>query len=383
LAIAKAMPYKRSMKTRLYLDYNATAPLRPEAAALISEIGAQPHNASAVHAFGRAGRKYIEAAREQIATLCGAPPTQVIFNSGATEGNNTVLAHFKNERILISSIEHPCVLEAAKENTQNCERIPVTQDGVIDLAALETLLKKEKTALVSVMAVNNETGVIQPTAKISALAHKYGALYHCDGVQAAGRIPLSMTAMGIDFLTLSAHKIGGPQGVGALVLGLCGITPTLLHGGGQEKRARAGTENVAGIAAFGLAATLAQNTNLTQWRDHLETELLKITPQTLIHGKNAPRVGNTSLFSLPGLSSETLLMAFDLEGIALSNGSACSSGRIEPSHVLTAMGASNKIASAALRVSMGWATQEKDIEHVLAVWSNITHRLKDKIAAHA
>jgi cysteine desulfurase len=370
------------MKPCLYLDYNATAPLRPEAAALMQDLCLHPCNASAVHSFGRKGRKHIEEAREQIAALCNAPSTQVIFNSGATEGNNTVLSHFKGERILVSNIEHPSVFEAAKEHTKNFETIPVTPDGVIDLAALEILLKKEKTALVSVMAVNNETGVIQPTKEISALAHKYGALYHCDGVQAAGRIPLSITDMGIDFLTLSAHKIGGPQGVGALVLGLCGATPTLLHGGGQEKRARAGTENVAGIAAFGLAATLAKNTNLAQWRDHLETELLKIAPQIILHGKNSPRVGNTSLFSLPGLSSETLLMAFDLEGAALSNGSACSSGRVEPSHVLKAMGIDDKTAKATLRVSMGWATQERDIELFLNIAAKILNRFKDKMNTH-
>jgi cysteine desulfurase len=241
------------MKKRVYLDYNATTPQRAEVINKMTALMHAPHNASSVHAFGRDGRKAIEHAREHIAALVNAPAAQIIFNSGATEGNNTVLNHFKNERIIVSAIEHPSVLEA----TPNAQRISITKDGIVDLAALEALLKKEKTALVSIMAVNNETGVIQPIERISALVHSNGALFHCDGVQAAGRIPLDITKMGIDFLTLSAHKIGGPQGTGALILGLCGITPTLLQGGGQEKRARAGTENVAGIAGFGVAAELA------------------------------------------------------------------------------------------------------------------------------
>lgn len=376
------------MKQGIYLDYNATAPLRPEAAALMQTIFAYPHNASSVHSFGRAGRKYVEAAREQVAALCGAPTAQVIFNSGATEGNNSVLAHFKNERILISGIEHASVMDSVKEHTKNFETIPVSSEGIIDLATLENLLKKEKTALVSVMAVNNETGVIQPTKEISSLAHKYGALYHCDGVQAAGRIPLSITDMGVDFLTLSAHKLGGPQGVGALVLGLCGITPTLLHGGGQEKRARAGTENVAGIAAFGLAAHSAQQSiptyqKLAALRDHLEQELIRRSPHIIIHGQNVQRVANTSLFSIPGLSSETLLMAFDLEGIALSNGSACSSGRVAFSPVLSAIGYREKNTGATLRISMGWATQERDIDLFLDIAAKILNRFKDKMNTHA
>jgi cysteine desulfurase len=365
------------MKNKVYLDYNATTPLRAEVITLMTSLMHAPHNASSVHSFGREGRKAIEHAREQIAALVNAPAAQIIFNSGATEGNNTVLNHFKNERILVSSIEHPSVLEAAPD----AQRIPVTKDGIVDLAALETLLKKEKPALVSVMAVNNETGIIQPIEKISALAHSNGALFHCDGVQAAGRITLDIAKMGIDFLTLSAHKIGGPQGVGALVLGLCGITPTLLHGGGQEKRARAGTENVAGIAGFGLAAELAhkelpQQKNLAALRDRLEKNL-----SAVIHGKNAPRIAGTSLFSLAGLSSETLIMAFDLEFIALSNGSACSSGRVEPSHVLKAMQVDAAHSAAALRVSLGWNSTDADIDAFLNVWEKITTRLKDKIRA--
>ena len=253
------------MKSPIYLDNNATTPMRPETAELVAEIIQHPHNASAVHAFGREGRKYVERARGHIAELVNIPASQIIFNSGATEGNNTVLRHFAHERVLISGIEHPSVFEVL----ESAETIKVTKDGVLDLDHLETLLMNgERTALVSVMMVNNETGVIQPIKEISNLVHKHGALLHCDGVQAARRIPIDMQAMGIDFLTLSAHKIAGPQGVGALCLGLCGATPILLLGGGQEKSARAGTENVPGIAGFGHAANISLDVDFLSMSQH-------------------------------------------------------------------------------------------------------------------
>jgi cysteine desulfurase len=374
------------MNERTYLDYNASAPLRPQARAAVTYAMDAPHNASSVHGFGRAARKIVEDARSHVAALAGVPSSQLIFSSGATEANNTVLAHFSGQRVLVSAIEHPSVLEAAPES----EKIPVTRDGVVAMDALETLLKQKQAALVSVMLVNNETGAIQPLSEVSALAKKYGALVHCDAVQAAGRIPLNMTEMGIDFLTLSSHKIGGPQGVGALALGICGITPVLLHGGGQEKKARAGTENVAGIAGFGAAAQCAladmkDDGYLRSLRDRLEKDLRRISPEIVLHATATPRIPGTSLFSLPGIDSQTLLMALDLEGIAVSNGAACSSGRIEASHVLKAMGMDDDLATSALRISMGWATKEPEIDRFLASWSKIYQRLKDKTKkkAHA
>jgi len=373
------------MKETTYLDYNATAPMRPEAIALMSEAMAHAHNASSVHQSGRAGRRYVEEARAQISELTDCPTAQIIFNSGATEGNNTVLRHFAenypDEQILVSAIEHPSVIEAIP----NATTIPVTQNGIVDLDALEDLLK-DKTSLVSTMFINNETGIIQPIKEISSLAHKHGALMHVDGVQAAGRIAIDMPALGIDFLTLSAHKLGGPQGVGALCLGLCGVTPTLLHGGGQEKSARAGTENVSGIAGFGKAAELAfanieaYQTQTTALQKQLEDALSKYDG-VKIYGQNSDRAGNTTLISLPGISSETLLMAFDLEGIAISNGSACSSGKVEPSHVLKAMDESDEAASGALRISTGWNSREEDINAFLATFDKIHARMKDKISA--
>lgn len=367
---------------RIYLDYNATAPLRPEALAAMQPLLQGPHNASSIHYFGRKGRKAVETARDQIAALLGLPAGQIIFNSGATEGNNTVLRHFDGERILISATEHPSIIEAAPA----AEKIPVNTQGLIDLAALEKLLKAEKTALVSVMFANNETGVIQPVQEIAALAHKHGALFHCDAVQAAGRIAIDMPTLGIDFLTLSAHKLGGPQGVGALALGLCGVTPTLLHGGGQEKRARAGTENVAGIAGFGAAAKAAQDhlhdfQVLEKLCNELESALIKHHPDTVIFGQDAPRIANTTLFAAPDLAAETALIALDLDGIAVSNGSACSSGRVEPSHVLRAMKIDPALAAGAIRISLGWATQPGDIEAFIAAWTKLYQRSRK--TAHA
>ncbi|MEZ5814281.1 MAG: cysteine desulfurase family protein [Alphaproteobacteria bacterium] len=370
------------MKAKTYLDYNATTPIRSEAQSAINDALNAPHNASSIHSHGREGRKIIETAREHVAALVGATANQIIFSSGATEGNNTILRHFEDEHILVSAIEHPSVLETVP----NAQHIAVTSKGTLDLNALERALKAKKTALVSVMLANNETGVIQPVKEAAALAHEHGALFHCDAVQAAGRIPLNMAEYGIDFLTLSSHKIGGPQGVGAIALGICGIAPSLLRGGGQERGMRAGTENVAGIAGFGAAAKLAHEelghnqSKTAALQKNLETALSNIK-DIIIYGQNTRRINNTTLFSLPGASSETLLMALDLEGIAVSNGSACSSGRIAPSHVLKAMNASKEESAGTLRISTGWNTSQNDIDRFLEVWQNIINRIKDKTNA--
>lgn len=373
-----------AMKEVIYLDYNATAPMRGCAFQAMMDVACAPHNASSVHAPGRAARRIIEEARVKVAALIGAQPSQIIFNSGATEGNNTVLKFFAGERVLVSAIEHPSVYEPLPTS----EKISMTADGIVDLAALEKMLREERAALVSVMYANNETGAIQPVKEIAEIAHKHGAFYHCDAVQAAGKIAIDMAADGIDFLSFSAHKIGGPQGVGALALGLCGVTPVLLEGGGQEKKARAGTENVAGIAGFGAAAAeaLQQLENfqkLCSLRETLEKSLQKISPEIVIHAKGAPRLANTSFFSLPGAPSETLLMNFDLEGIAVSNGSACSSGTVRPSRVLRAMGCDDALTTSALRVSIGWDTSESDIRRFTEGWAKIASfmRRSEKISS--
>lgn len=359
-------------KPLTYLDHNATTMLRPCAREAVFHALDMPYNASAIHGAGRAGRQMVEEARGNVAALINCPASQVIFNSGATEANNTVLAHFKDERILTSSIEHVSVLDSCPQ----AQRIPVTTDGIVDLDDLESLLKAETTGLVSVMLVNNETGAIQPIDEISKLAKSHGAFVHCDAVQAAGRIAIDMNAMGIDFLSLSAHKIGGPQGAGALALGLCGETPVLLHGGGQEKSARAGTENVAGIAGFGAAALEAAALDLPSYQDTFET-WLRETTDAVIYSANVPRVANTTFFAFPGIRAETVLISLDLEGIFLSNGSACSSGTVKPSHVLTAMGASEEDALCGLRLSTGWNTSADDIERLSNALEKLWRRIRD------
>lgn len=371
----------------IYLDYNASAPLRPDAKAAIIDvlsIEGAALNASAVHAYGREGRKIVENARNDIAKLVGADKNQVIFNSGATEGNNTVIAHFANnypeENIFISATEHPSILELA-QIYKNVKIIPVDQNGLVNAETLDHLLQENKTSLVSSIWVNNETGAIQNVSELSEIAHKNGALFHTDATQATGRIPVNIKENTIDFLTISSHKIGGPQGIGALILGLCGQTPTLLHGGGQEKFARAGTENVAAIAGFGAAAKnaleyLNHYQALGKWRDDLENKIKAISPEVVIHCENAKRAPNTSFFSIPNANAQSILMSFDLEGIAISNGSACSSGTVKPSTTLKAMGVDETLSNAALRISLGWASDQTDIDAFLKAWEKIYHRIK-------
>ncbi len=375
------------MKNRIYLDYNATAPLHPralDAMKVVLECEHGAHNASAVHHFGREGRKTIENARKNVAALVNADSNMLIFNSGATEGNNTVLKHmasaYPDDIILISAAEHPSVLDGA-EMLDNVRLIPMLSNGLIDLDALKNLLSNNRVSLVSCMFVNNESGAIQDVSKISALAHDSGALFHCDATQAVGRIAVDMKALNIDFLTFSSHKIGGPQGAAALALGLCGQTPSLLFGGGQEKQLRSGTENIAAIAGFGAAARAAIDglddyQKLSVLRDKLECKIKEISPNIEIHCEDNARVCNTSFFSVPDANSQSLLMAFDLENIAISNGSACSSGTVKPSKTLRAMGKDEKNASSALRISMGWATKEDDIDAFLKAWAKIYARIQ-------
>ena len=371
----------------IYLDYNASAPLRPEALALVREVLALTGNASSVHGFGRAARTLVEKAREQVAALAGTHANQVIFTSSATEANNMVLRAFLGSRILVSSTEHPSVLEAAPE----AELIPVTKDGLVDEEAFTALLDKGgEPALVSIMAANNETGVIQNVGRLAKIVKKkFPAVHvHTDAVQAAGRIALDFPAWHIDYMSLSAHKLGGPQGAGALITAPGAKPVKLLHGGGQEKRQRAGTENVAAIAGFGLAAELAQKNiaafqDIAVLRDRMEKELRHAAPALAVHGQDAPRVANTSLFSLPGIAAQTQIMALDLGGIAVSSGSACSSGTVKTSHVLRAMGVAENVAESALRVSMGPATTAAEIDNFIRVWSDMAARIGEKGKAHA
>jgi len=361
------------MSEFVYLDYNATAPLRPEAAAAITHALDITGNPSSVHRFGRAARRLVEDARETVAGLFGAGPSGVIFTSGGTEANNLALAGCGRRRLLVSAGEHDSVLQAAP----GAVRVPLTAAGTVDLAALDTLLGETAAdTLVSVQFANNETGVIQPIAAVAERAHRCGALVHCDAVQAAGRIAVDLAALGVDMLSLSAHKIGGPQGVGALVLrGDLDLVPQL-RGGGQERRRRAGTENVAGIAGFAAAAQAAgrdlpRQEDLAKLRDQLEAGVHHRAPETVVFGEVTPRLANTSCFAVAGLSAETQVMALDLAGIAVSAGAACSSGKVAPSRVLSAMRAEPALAGAAIRVSLGWASVPGDVERFLAAWGSL------------
>lgn len=361
---------------RTYLDHNATSPLRPAARAAMAEALGLAGNASSVHAEGRAARRILEAAREVIAGALGVLPPMVVFTSGGSEANNLAIKGAPVDRLLVSAIEHPSAIEAAKASGRSVELIPVSPDGAVDLDALRLMLPGPP-ALISVMLANNETGVLQPVRDVVAMAAAHGALVHCDAVQALGKVPLNFALLGVDLMSLSAHKLGGPLGCGALVVrdGLA-LAP-LIHGGGQEWRRRAGTENHAGAAGF--AAALRDNRiDIKDLRDRLESSL---EDDVVIFGRHAERLPNTTCFAVPGLLAETLLMAFDLDGIAVSSGSACSSGKVGRSHVLAAMGFPPEVSGAALRVSLGWTTTATDIDRFIAAWRRIRARLSAKDAA--
>jgi cysteine desulfurase len=359
-----------------YLDYNATAPVKPAVIEAMAGALGVTGNPSSVHRAGRAARRALEHAREAVAALVGAAPDAVVFTSGGTEANNQALGSLRGP-CLVSAVEHDSVLAAAPD----AERLPVDALGRVDLERLADRLAAVRPALVSVMLANNETGVVQPVAEVAELAHRHGALVHCDAVQAAGKLAIDLAALGVDLLTLSAHKLGGPQGAGALVLG-DGIEPAaLLRGGGQERRWRPGTENLPGIVGFGRAAELALEDR--DWRrrvgalrDRLEAEILAVAPAARVYGRGAERLVNTSCLSMPGVGNQTQLIAFDLAGIAVSTGSACSSGKVGPSHVLAAMGIDPAEAASAIRVSLGWASTALDVERFVAAWTRLHARTR-------
>jgi cysteine desulfurase len=369
--------FRRILKRETYLDWNATAPLRPEAAAALSEALARWGNPSSVHARGRRARQLVERAREAIAELlAGVDPSAVVFVSGGTEANHLALLGGGRERVLVSAVEHDSVRHAVPD----AELIPVDGDGIVVLDALDGLLTADpRPTLVSVMFANNETGVIEPVAEISAITHKHGALFHCDAVQGAGKVSLDVATIGADFVTLSAHKLGGPPGVGALVA-TGGIEPApFLRGGGQERGRRAGTENLPGIAAFAAAVRqaaveISAYDRVRLLRDRLETEIAALAPEAAVIGTAAPRLPNTSAISLPGVPAETQVIALDLEGVMVSAGAACSSGKVGPSHVLAAMGLEPTVAESTIRVSLGWSSSETDVDHFLEAWAALRRR---------
>ncbi len=386
-----------SAKEHVYLDYNAGAPLRPAIGEIMSAVLSSGGNASAIHAFGRKARGRIEEAREAVARLVGAPSKHVIFTSGGTEANVTALAPswvrdgkpLAISRLFVSAVEHPSVLSGGRFHDDAIVRVPVTSEGVVDvpelLAMVDAEIAEQRVPLVSVMAANSETGVLQPIEQIGAALSQRDAVFHVDAVQAAGRMAVDIGTWRADAISLSSHKIGGPQGAGALVLGSEELRPLpLLSGGRQENRHRAGTENVAAIVGFGEAAKAALGeladggdiASIKALRDSLERELRHIWPDTVVFAEGAERLVNTCAFAVPGISAETALIALDIAGFAVSSGSACSSGKVARSHVLLAMGVEDELAGGAVRVSLGWATTPGDVDRFIAAWRKISGRIR-------
>jgi cysteine desulfurase len=376
-------------QARTYLDWNATAPLRPQArAAMVAALDAIG-NPSSPHAEGRRARAIVEDAREQVARLIGAKPAEVVLTSGGTEANNAVLAGGW-DTIYVAGIEHASVLAPVRAGKARVVELPVDANGVVKLHELAALMAAQAPAgcaLLSLQMANNETGVLQPVAEAAAVAKAHGVRVHSDAVQAAGRVPVDMQALGIDFLALSAHKLGGPKGAGALAIREGASLPAFIAGGGQERRRRAGTENVAAIAGFGAAAEAAQRDlgamgRVAGLRDELEARVRATAPSAVVIGAGVARLPNTTNIALPGTSAETLVIALDLAGFAVSAGAACSSGKVGASHVLEAIGAEPAVARAAIRVSLGWSTTEDDIAAFIEAWSKVALR-RTRAAAQA
>ncbi|SCB34591.1 cysteine desulfurase [Bradyrhizobium shewense] len=377
------------MRNRVYLDWNATTPLRAEARRAMLAAWDLVGNPSSVHAEGREARRLVEEARATLAGAVGALPRNVVFTSAGTEANALALSPGLRrssggpavERLLVSAVEHASVLTGGRFAADKIGLIPVMRSGVVDLDHLRSLLGDGPPALVSVMAANNETGALQPVAEVARIVHEAGGLLHVDAIQALGKIPFQIKDMGADLATFSAHKVGGPKGVGALAMaeGLTGLDP-LLRGGGQELNRRAGTENIAGIAGFGAAVKAALQAlsedaeQMATLRNQLENGIRGIAGAT-IFADEVRRLPNTVLFTAPGLKAETAVIGFDLEGIAVSSGSACSSGKVQPSHVLSAMGYDPAVAQGAVRLSLGWSTELDDINRALEAWRKLGNTL--------
>ncbi|MFS8144395.1 cysteine desulfurase family protein [Rhizobium sp. BR 249] len=376
---------------RLYLDWNATAPLHPAAREAIMRAIDIFGNPNSVHGEGRAARAAIEGARRKVAALAGTDAGNVVFTSGATEAANLVLTpDFRMGRtplqlghLYFSAVEHLAVREGGRFPKDRMTEIPVTDAGIVDLNALAALLdahdKSTGLPMVAIMFVNNETGIVQPVEEAARIVRAHGGLFVVDAVQAAGRLPIEIERIGADFIIVSSHKIGGPKGAGALIARGEALMPkALIRGGGQEKGHRSGTQNSLALIGFGAAAeTVLQdlderNAAIAALRDRLEAGMRAAAPDVIIHGAGGPRVANTIFFTLPCLKAETGQIAFDLEGVALSAGSACSSGKVGESHVLTAMGRDTKLG--ALRISLGFSTTEEDIDRAIAAFAKIACR---------
>lgn len=379
---------------RVYLDHNATTTTRPAVIAAMTEVLGATGNPSSIHAEGRAKRKLVEEARRSVAALVGGSSDCVTFTSGGTEASNLALSPSIRDardprpvtRLAVSAVEHPAVSAGARFLRGAIETIPVDRDGVVDLKAIErafvahAAVRPGERMMLALMVANNETGVIQPVKEACRIATAHGGIVHVDAVQAAGKIPVDIRDLGCDFLALAAHKFGGPAGVGALVRAdsALHVEDPVVKGGGQERGWRGGTENVAGIVGLGVAAdealaSLEAFAALNQPRDALETALMRLGEVT-IFGRNAPRLPNTSCFSQAGVASDRAMIALDLAGIAVSAGSACSSGKTKASPVLDAMGIDHDLSVGMLRISFGWSSNPQDGERFLDAWAKIAGR---------
>ncbi len=360
---------------RVYLDHNATSPLRPNVKAAMLRAMDVHGNPSSIHQEGRKARKVMDDAREALAFKLGCLPQMLTFTSGGTEANNMALRGVGAEHILVSAVEHPSVLAAAKASGKSVGTISVDGFGRVDLQSLQAQLGKPNT-LVTVMIANNETGVVQPIADVIAIAHQAGALVHVDAVQAFGKRQVNFGLLGCDMMTVAAHKVGGPVGIGALVVRDGLVIEPIFAGGGQELRRRAGTENLPAIAGF---AAVAGEPELDTYAltDQLEGAL----QGGVIFSDGVERLCNTTCFAYPGMRAETLLMNLDLEGFAVSSGSACSSGKVGKSHVLDAMGVAAELASGAIRISSGWNTNEQDIGRFITAFNKFKARHVTRAAA--
>ena len=377
---------------RVYLDYNATAPPAPEVVDAVTQV-VRDHvgNPSSVHAFGQRAKALVDDARQDVAALIDADPTEVVFTAGGTEADNLALRGAAEaleagprRRVVTSGLEHEAVLNTVKALERRgwqVTRLSTSESGIVDPGALRQAIGSD-TALVSIMHANNEVGTIQPVAELAAIAREHGALFHTDAVQSVGKIPVSVRELGVDLLALSGHKFGGPLGAGALYVRRGVRLLPYLTGGRQERNRRAGTENVPAIAGLGVAASLArrklasEGPRLRQLRDRLESDILRLVPGTAVNGDRTARVPNTTNIGFDGIEAESLLIALDLEGIAVSTGSACSSGSLEPSHVLRAMGHSTARARNSLRFSLGAGTTDADLDAVIAVLPGLVTKLR-------
>lgn len=361
---------------QVYLDYNATAPLRAQARDAITACLAETGNPSSVHRFGRLARQRLEAARRVVAQAIAARPEEVVFTSGGTEANQMALYGSGAASLLTGATEHESILQPAERSGLPFRRIPVDADGRLDLDALRrTVPAMPSPVLLSIMLANNEVGTLQPVAEAAAIVHDAGGLLHCDAIQALTKVPVDVRLLQADLISLSSHKIGGPQGVGALYLTDQVPLRPLIQGGGQERGRRAGTENVAGIAGFAAALEAADSVwaaRVKALRDRLERRLLAMG--ACVQGGAVERLPNTTAVTMPGMAAETQVMAFDLAGFAVSAGAACSSGKVAPSHVLRAMGLTDDIAGQTIRVSLGWDTTEEEVERFVIAWERIYTR---------